>query len=687
MPFNVSFSGAVSAVQQAAVQAVATFFNNHFLDPVTVDITVQFGAISGLGTSNIPNSVTPNPTFTQIRNALVADATSPDDNTAVASLPATDPIVDPPPAGPNPHTWNVVQALGMAMGLIPDDGTANDGTTTFRNTATFDYDRSDGITAGATDFFGVVAHEFSEIMGRATNAFGNAVAFGPGFRPLDLFNFSAANTRNFVGTAAGYFSIDSGTTNLDNFNTATNGDFGDWAASAGNDAFDAFSRSGVINDVSPTDLREMDVIGWQVQEIAPSVTPLTGSVGEDGPSFTQNLLQGTSDADNDVLFVTGLDTSVTTTGAIATTLSLNTDYKFTGTPSVATLALTLNGSTKFNSLAFGTTATATFHYNVNDGITITANTLTLTINGANDPPTANPDVGTAGENETKSFDVLGNDTDPDVGDTKTIVSIDTIIVASANEQINGIDASAAFSINSGQIKFIPGTLFDKLALGQTATAEVDYTMADGQNAKSSSKLTLTINGEDDAPVIQTGGGGDGAAYWVRVNNTAVTTVHATDIDTGDAVQYSIVGGRDANLFTMDNTTGALAFKDLPVRPHQAYVLQVQASDGHPGGTDAQTITVNVAAAQMGDDSADKVSDTFVFHPKFGANTVSDFDIVHDFLQFDKSMFAADTATAVLNAASDDGHGNVVITAHAGHLKVLDTSVAVLAGHPDDFRFV
>jgi VCBS repeat-containing protein len=523
-------------------------------------------------------------------------------------------------------------------------------------------------------------------MGRATEAFGNTVAGGPGYRPLDLFNFSAANTRNFVGTTAGYFSLDSGTTNLNNFNTATNGDFGDWAATAGNDAFNAFGVQSVINLVTLTDLRVLDVIGWDVRESAPVVTALTGSVSKDGPNFSQNLLQGTSDADNDVLFVTNLDTTVTTVGGIVTTLTLNTDYTFTGTPSAATLALTPTGFAKFSGLAFNQTATATFHYNVNDGITTTADTLTLTIIG-NHPPTANPDVGTAGENETKSFDVLANDTDPDVGDTKALVSIDKILVASGNGQINGIDASAAFSIDSGQIKFIPGTLFDKLAVGQTATAEVDYTMADGQNAKASSELTLTINGVDDAPVIDTGGGGDNATYWVRVNNTAITTVHATDVDTGDVVQYSIVGGRDANLFTIDNTTGALSFEDLPKQANKTYALQVQASDGHAGGTDPQTITVHVTGAQMGDDAADKVSDTFVFHPMFGSNIVSEFDLAHDFLQFDKGMFAADTATAVLNTAQDDGHGNVVISIQAGNLKVLDTSVAALASHPDDFRFV
>ena len=188
-------------------------------------------------------------------------------------------------------------------------------------------------------------------------------------------------------------------------------------------------------------------------------------------------------------------------------------------------------------------------------------------------------------------------------------------------------------------------------------------------------------------MIVSGGGGDAAAYWVRVNNTAVTTVQATDVDSGDVVTYSIVGGHDADLFTTNSTTGALAFKDLPARPNKDYAVQVQASDGHPGGTDTQSLTVHVTGAQMGDDPTHVVSDTMVFHPKFGANTVSDFDIAHDFLQFDKGMFGADTATAVLNAAHDDGHGNVVITVQAGNLKVLDTSVAALAGHPDDFRFV
>jgi serralysin len=79
---------------------------------------------------------------------------------------------------------------------------------------------------------------------------------------MDLFHYAAPGVRTFVGTQAGYFSPDSGNTNLDNFNTSTAGDFGDWAASAGNDSFLAFGNSGGIAAITTADLRVMDVIGW-----------------------------------------------------------------------------------------------------------------------------------------------------------------------------------------------------------------------------------------------------------------------------------------------------------------------------------------------------------------------------------------------------------------------------------------
>jgi VCBS repeat-containing protein len=662
MSFNVTFDSSVNAVQQAAVQAVANFFNAHFIDPITVDINVSFANIGGLGASSF-SLVTHS--FSDITTALTNDSTSADDATAVASLPGSDPVT-------GTHSWTMTPAEEMALGLIPDNGTASDGSVRFSSTANFDFDRTDGIAAGAFDFFGVVAHEFTEIMGRELNAVGNTVASGAGDHPLDLFKFSAAGAREFVGTNAGYFSIDGGTTNLDNFNTATNGDFGDWAGSAGNDSFLAFSPSGVVNFVSLTDLREMDVIGWQVAESAPAVTALSGSVGEDGPAFSQGLLTGTSDADNDVLFVQNLDASVTTasTSTLTQTLFLGLDYTLSG----STLALTPIGFAKFNGLSQGEQDTATFHYGVSDGITITPNTLTLTINGLNDDPTATAIAGSVDE-DGPALTLLADFTDPDRDDTHSF-SIDT----------TGTKGSVTNN-NDGTFSYDPNGQFDSLALEQTATDTFTYTVADNHGASSTATATVTVIGQNDAPVIQTGGAGDQASYWVRVHETAITTVHATDVDNGDVVKYSIIGGPDASSFTIDADTGELAFASLPKQPHNAYTLQVQASDGHPGGTDVQTITVNVAADKMAGDQAHLLADTFVFHDKFGANTVQNFDLDHDFLQFDRGMFSTDTATAVLDAAHDDRHGNLVIDTHAAHLTVQGVSLAGLAAHSNDILFV
>jgi hypothetical protein len=89
---------------------------------------------------------------------------------------------------------------------------------------------------------------------------------------------------------------------------------------------------------------------------------------------------------------------------------------------------------------------------------------------------------------------------------------------------------------------------------------------------------------------------------------------------------------------------------------------------------------------MPGDASLAVSDTFVFHPKFGANTVTNFDLDHDFLQFDSGMFAADTAAAVL-ASAHDHNGNLEIDVHAGHLTVVGVTSAQLAAHANDIIFV
>ncbi len=101
-----------------------------------------------------------------------------------------------------------------------------------------------------------------------------------------------------------------------------------------------------------------------------------------------------------------------------------------------------------------------------------------------------------------------------------------------------------------------------------------------------------------APVITSHGGGASASITVAENTTAVGTVTATDAD-GPTTTFSIAGGADAALFTIDPASGALAFVVAP--DHEApqdaeqdnvYHLVVQASDGTLADTQALAVTVS-----------------------------------------------------------------------------------------------
>ncbi len=127
--------------------------------------------------------------------------------------------------------------------------------------------------------------------------------------------------------------------------------------------------------------------------------------------------------------------------------------------------------------------------------------------------------------------------------------------------------------------------------GGTANAGVDTTTL-------SITSTVTFN---QPPAIDSNGSGDIAAVSVAENQTAVTTVHATDPDSGPSpVSYSIAGGDDQLKFAIDSSTGVLTFVTAPdfenptdtsTAGNNTYIVTVQASDG--AATDQQTITVTV----------------------------------------------------------------------------------------------
>ena len=100
-----------------------------------------------------------------------------------------------------------------------------------------------------------------------------------------------------------------------------------------------------------------------------------------------------------------------------------------------------------------------------------------------------------------------------------------------------------------------------------------------------------------APVITSNGGGTTAQLNVAENSLPVTTVVASDAD-GQPLTYSIVGGADAQYFTIDPQTGALSFAkalnfEMPFDSdgNNVYDVVIRVSDGLL--TDTQTLAVTV----------------------------------------------------------------------------------------------
>ena len=245
--------------------------------------------------------------YSALEAALVANADAIGDTAAAANIPTTSPVSG---------NWWLSTAEAQALGLSNVGGNP-DGYVGFSSSVSFSYNDSNGVPLGQYDFFGVVAHEISEVMGRQMMD-GENFQGGTSYEPLDLFHYSAAGVRDFSGTTAGYFSPDGGTTNLGNFNTNPSGDFGDWAASVGNNSFLAFSSSGVVDPVTANDLAEMNLLGWDPTASggAPVVTIALANDTSGGKDITANdALAGTADPNATVKISEGSTVLGTTTDA------------------------------------------------------------------------------------------------------------------------------------------------------------------------------------------------------------------------------------------------------------------------------------------------------------------------------------------------------------------------------------
>ncbi|MFN7626377.1 MAG: beta strand repeat-containing protein, partial [Pirellula sp.] len=201
-------------------------------------------------------------------------------------------------------------------------------------------------------------------------------------------------------------------------------------------------------------------------------------------------------------------------------------------------------------------------------------TMTVAVTNANDRPIAVADTATAveaggvanataGTNPTGN--VLTNDTDVDGGDTKTVsgVAAGTVALASTNvgSSVTGTYGSITISSAGAYTYTVDNSNAAVQALRTSANTLADvftYTMRDTAGVSSTTQITVTIQGANDAP-------SDLATTGLTVaensaNGTTVGTLTRTDIDSGDTATYSLVdsaGGR----FAINSTTGVVTVAD------------------------------------------------------------------------------------------------------------------------------
>ena len=328
---------------QTAVNSAVAYLDSIFQDNITVRIGVDWGYVNGMAVTALGESLTNYQTYSAatVRAALFADATTTSDSQANAAL-----------ANPA-YTVAVTDANARALGLLPAaTAGAIDGYVGFSSSSTWDFDRTNGISAGAYDFYGVVLHEITEVLGRMS------FVDDPSLISLqDFFRFSGLGAHVYDTSATAYFSIDNGATNLGNWDTSGNGDYGDWAASVGADMARASSTAGVLNPFTTRDILNLDVIGYNyvapvatAPEIAVSwsgtdivdgdTTPSGiegtdfGSVGLGGSAVqrtftvanigTATLTLGSINLPSGFSLVEGLSTSIAAGGSDTFTIQLNT---------------------------------------------------------------------------------------------------------------------------------------------------------------------------------------------------------------------------------------------------------------------------------------------------------------------------------------------------------------------------
>jgi len=289
---------------------------------------------------------------------------------------------------------------------------------------------------------------------------------------------------------------------------------------------------------------------------------------------------------------------------------------------------------------------------------------------------------------------------------------------------------------------------DFLGAGETLTVVYDVTVADhhtGSSVSDSStqQVTTIFTGTDDPPIAISESNGTAKKSILTVTATTGVLSNDTDPDVSDNghLFVSAVNGSGPNVgASVTGTYGSLTLNadgsyvyvanqgSLPSKIVAQDTFHYTVSDPHGGTATADlyivvfnpgvsyqaginttldgttTGTVNVLDGFAGHDKlvagnggdvliggeGDTLAggngpDVYLFRPHFGVNTITNFNLTNDAIQFDKSMFA--NVSDVLSHTTDTANGAVISDVAGDAITLVGITEAQLQAHTSDFYLV
>ncbi|WP_197995863.1 Ig-like domain-containing protein [Gimesia algae] len=370
--------------------------------------------------------------------------------------------------------------------------------------------------------------------------------------------------------------------------------------------------------------------------LIPIANPDAVATTEDVPLNNIDVLSNDIDdsGNNATLTLAGLPASTSSLGA-ALSVSGNT--------------IIYDQGNLFNYLSAGETITDTFTYVLQeDGFgRQSLGTVTVTITGVNDSPTANADAFTTDQNSSISGDLLadngsGADSDPDSNDTLLITHINGISTSGGNSIIGtpiSLNSGALLTVNAdGTFSYDPNGAFDHVADSVTDTDSFTYIINDGHGGTSSATVSIMIDGLNNAPSVSA------PVTSIATEDTPAYSLNlltnASDPDTTDTLSVS-----NLTLVNVDNSGVSINGNSLEIDPASyssltqgesaVIVYTYDVIDGN-GGTISQTATITINGLN---DAPVAVDDTI--------NTDEDTPVI------DGNVFSANPTTADSDLNSSD----------------------------------